>query len=91
MLLINSGWKATAKMTLHDEDGWDDPEPEAGDGEVDLVPCPACGEQIYEETQQCPHCGEYVTSSTSALGGRPWWFCALGTAGVVAAIVYLLR
>lgn len=73
------------------DNDWDEPEPdEANDDSAEIVPCPACGEPIYEEAQQCPHCGEYVTRSTSALAGRPWWFIAIGAAGVLAVIVYYL-
>jgi hypothetical protein len=71
------------------DDDWEVPEPDEADEDgAELVPCPACGEPIYEEAQQCPSCGEYVTGSTSALAGRPWWFMAIGVAGVVAVIVY---
>lgn len=73
-------------------DDWEDAGPdEIDDDAADLVRCPSCGEEIYEDAQQCPYCGDYVTHSTSAMSGRPLWFCALGLLGVVATIIYLLR
>jgi hypothetical protein len=74
------------------DDDLEDSEPDEADEQSGgLVPCPACGEEIYEDSQKCPCCGEYITPSTSPLVGRPWWFCALGLAGVVAVVIYLLR
>lgn len=77
-------------------DEWSDDLDDAGPDEADdetaeLAPCPACGEEIYEDAEQCPYCGEYVTHSTSALSGRPLWFCALGLIGVAVAIFCLIR
>jgi hypothetical protein len=79
-------------MTDNSDDDWDNPElDEADDGTTELVACPACGEEIYEEAEQCPHCGSYVVHSTSAFAGRPMWFCVLGFLGVVATVLYLLQ
>ncbi len=68
---------------------WDD-EPDAefenGDDESETVPCPSCGQQIYEDTERCPWCGDYVITDTSPLGGRPTWWIALGLLGVAAVI-----
>ncbi len=71
---------------------WEEDDLDEGDDDLpDVAPCPACGEEVYEDAEQCPHCGEYVVHSTSALAGRPLWFCLLGLLGVVATIVYLLQ
>lgn len=75
-------------------DGWNDdqgPEEDEGDEVSELVRCPSCHEEIFEDAEQCPYCGDYVVHSTSALAGRPFWFCALGMLGVAAAIYCLLR
>jgi hypothetical protein len=71
---------------------WEDPEPDPDESdESETLPCPACGEPVYEDAEQCPHCGTYVTHGTSLLSGRPTWFVVLAVLGVVALIVALLR
>lgn len=76
----------------YEEDDWEAPEPDERDeDELDSLPCPACGEQIYAEAEACPYCGEFVTHSTSALAGKPIWFIALAILGIVAAIASILR
>jgi predicted RNA-binding Zn-ribbon protein involved in translation (DUF1610 family) len=57
--------------------------------ETDLTECPACGAEIYGLSEQCPVCGEYITHSTDWRQGRPWWFVALGTLGILATIAVL--
>ena len=59
------------------------------DESIEVVPCPECGADVYEEAPQCPHCGAYITYDTSIWAGRhPWWIL-LGLLGIVAVIVAL--
>ena len=62
------------------------------DDEAETVPCPSCGEEVYEEAEQCPTCGQYVTpgSGPSTLQKMPAWWVALGILGVVCVILMLL-
>lgn len=64
----------------------DSDERETGDDELDTIPCPSCGEQIYEDAERCPLCGDYVVADTSPLGGRPTWWIVMGLLGVAAVI-----
>jgi uncharacterized protein (DUF983 family) len=73
-----------------EDDDWEAPEPDE-DESLELLPCPSCGEPIYEEADACPYCGEYVTHSTSVLAGKPLWFVALAILGIIAVIVALAR
>lgn len=68
----------------YDDDFDDDESP------VDVIACPQCGAEIYEESVSCPHCGEYITDNSHPLSGRPWWWIALGVLGVVALLASLL-
>ena len=35
------------------------PGPEDLDDEtIDVMPCPACGAEIYEDSERCPKCGQ---------------------------------
>jgi predicted RNA-binding Zn-ribbon protein involved in translation (DUF1610 family) len=73
-------------------DDWEMPErDEDDDEELDLLPCPSCGEPIYEEAEACPYCGEYVTHSTSVLASKPLWFVVLAILGIVAIIFALVH
>jgi len=64
----------------YDDDHLDD------DDSAELLPCPDCGESIYEEAERCPYCGSYVVHSTGPWQGKTWWWIAIGAAGVVAVI-----
>ena len=62
------------------------------DDDVDgdpTVPCPACGDWIYEDTPQCPSCGCYVTQRHHPLADKPLWWIVLALAGVLAVIAVL--
>ena len=70
--------------------GWDGDDRDApqdcdlnrGDS-ADLAVCPACGETVYDETQQCPHCGAWIDAGR--VPTRP----AGRMVGVVMALVLL--
>jgi len=66
-----------------DDDGYDD-------DSVELLPCPECGAEIYEEAQRCPYCGAYVVHSSGNLfDGRAWWWIVLGVLGIISVVVTL--
>lgn len=66
-----------------------DPNDDDADEPTETIPCPSCGAEVYEDAVQCPSCGQYISPSTSLWSNRPWWWIALGAAGVVAVIVVL--
>jgi len=70
----------------------DEDEYEYEDEELEpaYLPCPECGEEIYEDLQQCPYCGQYITFSTSPWVGKPVAWVLLGILGALAVIVMLL-
>jgi len=41
-----------------------------GHDESETLPCPVCGEEIFEDAERCPYCGQYVTPR---LGGHSGW------------------
>ena len=69
------------------EDGEDWPVED--DESSDVLPCPECGAEVYEDAQWCPACGQFIVHRTSPWIGRPWWWVALGLAGI-AAVVWLM-
>ncbi len=73
-----------------DGDDHDDPEPTWDEEDTDTVTCPACGADIYEDSEQCPVCGQYILSQTSAWQGKPLWWIVLGLLGIAAVTIGLL-
>jgi predicted RNA-binding Zn-ribbon protein involved in translation (DUF1610 family) len=73
------------------DDGPDDADIDDGD-DSETVPCPECGEEVYEDADRCPECGANIIPSASrgALSGRPWWWVALGVLGIGAMILAAL-
>lgn len=68
----------------------DDDEPEEWDDDAaEVIECPACGAEVYEEAVSCPVCGEYIVADTSPWTGRPLWWIVLGAAGVAATVLAL--
>lgn len=78
---------------MQDDSDWDDDEfcEDDDDDSVELIACPHCSAEIYEDAVRCPVCGEYIIKSTSPMAGRPLWFVLLGLAGIIAVIVGLAR
>lgn len=56
------------------------------DEEVDLVECPKCHAEVYEDSVQCPVCGSYITHSTSVWQGKSLTWVVLGLLGIIAVI-----
>ena len=72
------------------ESWWDDAELDLPDDQAgEVVPCPHCGLEIYEEAQQCPHCGDYVTHRLGIWSQRPIWWTIIGVLGILATLLAL--
>ncbi len=69
-----------------DDEFDDDP---ANDDSAELITCPKCGADVYEEAEQCPACGTYIIHNTSIWAGRSTWWIVLALLGIVAVIVTL--
>ena len=76
----------------HENDQYDDypEEDQYDDDSPELLPCPNCGKEIYEESERCPYCGEYVTFSNSLWSGKPTWWIVLGIVGILATVLTLM-
>ncbi|QDT16337.1 zinc ribbon domain-containing protein [Alienimonas californiensis] len=77
---------------------WDDDPDDSGedfepydDGAGEELPCPSCGEPVYEEADVCPSCGDYITPGRRPAGANvPRWMFVLGVIGVLGTIWALL-
>ncbi len=66
-----------------------DQDPDLNDDFSETLPCPQCGNEVYEDAVRCPHCGTYITHDTNVWSGRPAWWIVLGLLGVLAVILTL--
>lgn len=69
------------------DENWDDEDWSNEDGSTDVVECPSCGADVYEDAQQCPSCGDYIVFSTTSWSGKPLWYVLLGLAGILAVLL----
>tara|TARA_B100000686_G_C15950596_1_gene553353 strand:+ start:296 stop:526 length:231 start_codon:yes stop_codon:yes gene_type:complete len=70
-------------FSVDDDDLWDDFASE-------VVACPECGEEVYEDAEQCPLCGAYIVHQYNPWSQRPTWWIVLGILGIVSVIFALL-
>jgi predicted nucleic acid-binding Zn ribbon protein len=66
---------------LDETEGPDEFDRGSDDGPSVTIPCPNCGQDVYEDAERCPHCAEYITAAASP--GRPTWL-------IIAAVLALL-
>ena len=69
-----------------DEGGFDDYSDDEADDETEVVACPNCGTDVYEDAVRCPVCETYLTLRSHVWGGKSWWWVALGLVGIVATL-----
>ncbi len=72
-----------------DDDDDNDNDDDSEFGDIDVVPCPECGREIFDDAPQCPHCGNFVMSDVSVWSARPRWWIVLGLLGMLAVIISL--
>jgi hypothetical protein len=79
-----------------DEDGFDgedwDSSGEDGleDDDEATIPCPGCGEEIYDDAVRCPHCGSYVVDDSHAMSSRPTWVILTALVCLAMALGWVL-
>ena len=65
---------------------YDDNEFESGDDFT--IPCPNCGEQIFDDTPMCPKCHEYIVDNDRGVwSNKPSWFARTAVVLVVLTII----
>jgi hypothetical protein len=73
---------------LDDEDyaGFDT----SGEDDDPTMPCPHCGEDVYDDAEQCPACGQYLTREGAPAATRPWWILIGVAVCLVIVILWML-
>lgn len=81
--------------TMTPDDSYDPDEPLevdlTDDTDDEVLPCPACGLDVHEETEKCPYCGEWIMPLAAAAGRRHWiWILAamLAIAGMIILTIF---
>jgi hypothetical protein len=69
------------------DDDLDDEDLEDYSNDETVIPCPHCGEEIFDDAEQCPACGSWITGDRRASTGKPSWFVL---AGVIVALLAIL-
>jgi len=87
-MTIEPEWLDDPTDELRDRE-YPDPDDRDDDEPVDTIPCPECGEQVYEDAEQCVHCGYYLPHDLSRPTRAPSWWLAVAIAGA-AFVLYLL-
>ena len=76
-------------MTAYfDEDDRDAPleqDIDADDDVNEVLPCPSCGQEVFEDAERCPYCGDWIVPG-SGRGQLHWvWMIA----GILALIAFI--
>lgn len=58
------------------------------DSEPAMVPCPHCGAEILEDSEQCPRCGQYLSREDSPPSSRSRVWVILLILALVAAVIW---
>lgn len=58
------------------------------DPELPTVPCPNCGEEILEDSEQCPRCGRYLSREDAPLQSRSGVWIILLILAILAAVIW---
>jgi hypothetical protein len=74
---------------LHDPDPPDMDDEDADDDAADTHPCPHCGADVYEESQQCPVCGQYIDQPRHS--NFPRWVPVAAVLVILAMLYAVVR
>ena len=56
----------------YDDSFDDDPDGMLDDEDDTTIPCPACGEAMFDDSPRCPHCGVYVVADGGSSSLPNW-------------------
>jgi len=57
----------------------------------ETLPCPHCGESIYDDTVKCPHCGQWIIDRPrNEILHSKWFWPIVIAIGVVMILVTLV-
>ena len=90
--MMHSKWRDESPDEFRDNDSdfeSNDEDDLPDDESAELLPCPECGADVYEDAEQCPICGTYLIDDSNVWTGRSTWWIVLGLLGIIAVILAL--
>lgn len=60
-----------------------------GEDDSQTLPCPVCGEEIYEDSNRCDRCGQYILMDKAAQTHNQWRNLLLALLAAAAVIILL--
>lgn len=57
---------------------------------ADLLPCPSCGQMVFDDTDKCPYCGDWIMPIAAA-GRSGLWIRIVGALVVLALLAAIGR
>jgi hypothetical protein len=73
-----------------DEDDDFEREGEASDDDP-TMPCPRCGEAVYDDAERCPHCGQYLSAEDAPSARPPVWIVVGALAALAGMLWWVLQ
>ncbi len=74
-----------------DDDRWWDAEHEDSENaDAELLACPSCGAEVYEETEQCPQCGEWIMPLAASARSKGWVWIVAAVAALAGLIAWMV-
>ena len=58
--------------------------------EETTLPCPACGEEIYDDAERCPQCGHYLTREDAPRSKPPVWIIVGAIVCIVIVVLWVI-
>ena len=80
-------------MSAAYDDPYEEPDEldDVEDDDDETLPCPACGCDVYDDTDQGPHCGQWIMPLAASVGRRHWvWRIAAVLALISFLALYVL-
>ena len=88
MLLNYASFAWFPVMECDDElDDYEYPEPDRDDD--DMIVCPVCNSDVYEDAPSCPSCGHYLSDSDRIQNHAPWRAVAILLLAMIALFVLI--
>jgi hypothetical protein len=70
---------------------WDeDEDSEYDEDDEPTVPCPYCGQEMFEDSPRCPACDRYISAEDSAGPRKPLWVVLTAVVCLAMALMWAL-